>query len=336
LQPVVTVVVPTLAGDAALLECLASLESQTLAGIQVVVVDNSGGGRARRLGADRFGFRLIENKVNVGFGAAINQGFRLMPARYLATLNDDAVADPRWLETMVQELEKQPNAGMGAPRIVMAGTQRLDSAGMLLARDGSSKQRGHGETDERYLDTVEVLLPSGCAALYRGAMLDEIGLFDEDFFLYCEDTDLGLRGRWAGWTCIYTPDAVVEHRYSGSAGRASELKAFLVERNRLRMTVRCLPWDWLLANALWASERYFWHAAFMFRGKGKASEFRASGGSGLKLPWLVAKAHADLLLSLPRLLGERRQIARTRRMTSSAFKDLLARHSIPLRQVAAL
>ena len=76
-------------------------------------------------------------------------------------------------------------------------------------------------------------MPSGSAALYRREMLEEIGLFDESFFLYCEDTDLGLRARWAGWECLYVPDAMVEHRYSHSAGKASALKAYYVERNRL-------------------------------------------------------------------------------------------------------
>ena len=88
---------------------------------------------------------------------------------------------------------------------------------------------------------TDALLPSGSAALYRRKMLDEIGLFDETFFLYCEDTDLGLRARWAGWECVYVPGAVVEHRYSHSAGRASPLKAYYVERNRLYTAIKNLP-----------------------------------------------------------------------------------------------
>ena len=81
----------------------------------------------------------------------------------------------------------------------------LDSAGMLIAADGSSKQRGHGEPPANIRAASDALFPSGSAALYRRKMLDEIGLFDERFFLYCEDTDLGLRARWAGWECAYVP-----------------------------------------------------------------------------------------------------------------------------------
>ena len=105
----------------------------------------------------------------------------------------------------------------------------------------------------------DVLMPSGCAALFRRAMLEDTGGFDEDFFLYCEDTDLGLRARWRGWRSVYASDAVVTHRYSHSAGAASELKAFYVERNRLFVLARNFP-----ARLLWKAPfstlaRYCWH-----------------------------------------------------------------------------
>jgi GT2 family glycosyltransferase len=280
------------------------------------------------------GCRLIENRANVGFGAAVNQGFRLQPATYLGTLNDDAVAEPGWLEALVEALEGRSRAGMAASRIELAGGG-LDSAGLLVARDGSSKQRGHRDEPGSWSMPGEALAPSGCAALYRAAMLDEIGLFDEEFFLYCEDTDLGLRGQWAGWSCQYVPEARVEHRYSASAGRASAVKAYLVERNRLRLTVRVLPAGWLLASPAHAALRYFWHAALMARGRGKAAEFRQDGGAAWRLPWLVLKAHLALAAALPRLLTERRAIARTRRRTAAEFTCLLKEYAIGVRQVAA-
>src|SRR4029077_20869911 len=125
--------------------------------------------------------------------------------------------------------------------------------------DGSSKQRGHDECPERYSKREDVLLPSASAALYRRAMLEEIGLFDESFFLYCEDTDLGLRARRAGWRCLYVPAAVVYHRYSHSAGRASAAKAYYVERNRLYTVIKNFPlWIWPLVP-LFSAFRYAMH-----------------------------------------------------------------------------
>src|SRR5207237_8976989 len=102
-------------------------------------------------------------------------------------------------------------------------------------------------------------------------MLDEIGLFDESFFLYCEDTDLGLRARWAAWECLYVPEAVVEHCYSHSAGKASALKAFYVERNRLFLAFKNFTPLWLLRMPFYACLRYFWHTVFVAQGAGAAA-----------------------------------------------------------------
>jgi hypothetical protein len=225
---------------------------------------------------------------------------------------------------------------MFASQVLLAGTGKLDSAGMLLAADGSSKQRGHGEPPESFASCRDALLPSGSAALYRRRMLEEIGLFDESFFLYCEDTDLGLRARWAGWECVYVPDAIVEHRYSHSAGRASPLKAYYVERNRLYLTIKTFSWP-MLARAPFATmTRYFWHVASILSGHGKGAEFRQAGHPAALLPLLVLRAYAAALLRLPRLLGERRRIRAARRLTPREFQAVVAKHSIPVRQVAAL
>ncbi len=325
---------PTLAADAKLLDCLASLEAQTWKAFETVVVDNSACAAIHRLGAARFRFRLIENMHNVGFGEAVNQGYRLRPAAYLAVLNDDAVAHPGWLEALVGALESDPGSGMAASRILLLGTELLDSAGLGLARDGSSKQVGRMRPSETQGAPREALIPSGCAAMYRGKMLEQVGLFESSFFLYCEDTDLALRGHWGGWRCLYVPEAVVEHHYSASAGRASAAKAYFVERNRLRMLVRTFPMSWLVAAPFFSVLRYGLHLLALLGGRGKAGEFRSSGLPFWLLPWTVLKAHAALIASLPSLLGQRAAIQRNRKSSPAAFRRRLAQHRISLREVA--
>jgi len=330
--------VPTLAASEVLEACLRALESQTVDEFEVVVIDNSGTGRVK---VSHPRVRVIANQRNVGFGAAVNQAFRASTAPYLATLNDDAVADPRWLETLLADAEAHPRTGqsrigMFASEVRLAGTGQLDSAGMLIAADGSSKQRGHGALPSFLADAKEALLPSGSAALYRRAMLDEIGLFDENFFLYCEDTDLGLRAQWAGWDCGYVPGAIVEHRYSHSAGRASSLKAYYVERNRLYTIVKNFPARMLWAAPFVSLARYAWHLAALTAGRGKTAEYRQAGHSATLLPLLVIRAHIAALFRLPALLTARRGIRATRRISPAEFRMLLERHSITVRQVAAL
>src|ERR1051325_269654 len=158
---------------------------------------------------------------------------------------------------------------------------------MLVARDGSSKQRGNGRAPEDFPVAEEALFPSGSAALYRRAMLEAIGAFDSRFFLYCEDTDLGLRARWAGWKCLYVPEAVVEHHYSHSAGGASPLKAYYVERNRLFVLVKNFPAAMLAAAPFAALARYLWHVRFLLQGQGAAARLPAGGPAGPRRLWYL-------------------------------------------------
>lgn len=278
--------------------------------------------------------RVISNEWNRGFGAAINQAFRESAAPFFAVLNDDAIAHPDWLAALIRAMDTNPDVGMCASEVCLAGDGRLDSTGMLLCLDGSSKQRGHLEPRESYSRAEEVLLPSCSAALYRRSMLDEIGLFDESFFLYCEDTDLGLRARWAGWKCLYAPDAVVEHRYSHSAGKASSLKAFYVERNRLFLIVKNFPLPELLLAPACSLARYFWHLVLALRGHGKAAEFRREGNSMAQLGLYVLRAHWALAVSFPEVWKRRGAVKR--RLTPRQFRQLIRRFSISPRQVAAL
>ena len=331
----VAVVIPTLAADKRLGECLASVRRQSLRDFAVIVVDNSGAGAVSRSGLAE-GVRVIENRSNVGFGAAINQGLEATTARYLAVLNDDAVADSGWLQALVDAMERRPDAGMCASQVRLFGEHRLDSAGMLVAADGSSKQRGHGRPPEDFPVEEEVLFPSGSAALYRRAMLDEIGSFDGRFFLYCEDTDLGLRARWAGWKCLYVPQAVVEHHYSHSAGGASPLKAYFVERNRLFVLVKNYPVRMLLAAPFASAMRYFWHLAYLLLGRGSAARFRAGGQAGPKMLWYVLKAHAALAGEWRVLWRQRTAILKRARVTPAVFRRLLGSHSIGVRRLAEL
>ena len=335
-DPAVTIVIPTLSADRRLWECLDALDRQTCRDFEVVIVDNSGKGLVRSGGADRRGLTILEPGRNIGFGAAINLAFQQTHAPYVAALNDDAAPRSGWLSSLLAAAEAHPDAGMFASQVRFFGEEHLDSAGMVIARDGSSKQRGHLFPAAEFDHEEEVLFPSASAALYRRAMLDAIGLFDEDFFLYCEDTDLGLRARWAGWKCMYVPGAVVDHHYSHSAGRASPLKAYYVERNRLFVVAKNFP-----ARTLWvvpfaAVARYWWHMRSMALGRGTAAQFRREGNSPWGLPFIAIRAHWGLLRHAGLLWRKRRDIRRRAKLSADAFVRLLRAHSIRARRVAEL
>jgi GT2 family glycosyltransferase len=336
-DPIATVVIPTLQAGPPLAECLEALAGQTLRDFDAIVVDNSGHSLAAPLARAHGGFvRVIENARNNGFGGAVNQGIAASRGRYVAVLNDDAAAAPEWLAALVLAADSDPRVGLCASRVMLAGRGVVDSAGMCLYADGSSKQRGHLRAAGEFTAAGEVLCPSGSAALYRRAMLEEVGAFDDAFFLYCEDTDLGLRGRRAGWTCLYVPQARVEHRYSHSAGRASPLKAYYVERNRLALAWKNFPAGMLWRVPLAEAVRYFWHLAALFGGQGTGAQFRREGNSALLLPAYVIAAHCAVAVRLPQLWRQRRAIARSARISNAEYGRLLARHSLSAREVAFL
>jgi GT2 family glycosyltransferase len=332
----VTVVIPTLAADARLRESIDSLCRQTRRDFELVIVDNSGQALVQRNGMAASCARVIENRQNLGFGTAVNQGIRASNAPYVATLNDDAVAEPGWLEALVRAMEHRPDVGMCASQVRLFGEDRLDSAGMLVCGDASSKQRGHLRSPGDFPVAEEVLFPSGSAALYRRSMLEQVGLFDDDFFLYCEDTDLGLRARWCGWKCLYVPEARVQHHYSHSSGGASPLKAYYVERNRLFVLVKNFPMRLLVWAPLVTLARYAWHAWFLVQGRGTAARFRAQGYAGPRMIWFVLRAHLALLRRAPALWRKRREIRARARVTPKVFGRLVAAHAISARRVAEL
>lgn len=334
------VAIPTLHGGPLLLECLESLVRQVDQDFEVIVVDNSGCGLVSKQipGKEHWPFplKILEMDRNVGFAKAMNLAWSQSEAPYLAALNDDAVAAPEWLAALRTAMENDAEVGMCASRVMRYGSSRLDSAGMLIGGDASSKQRGQGAIAGQYETAQEVLLPSGSAALYRREVLEQTGGFDEKFFLYCEDTDLGLRARWLGWRCLFVPGAIVQHHYSKSAGEASPQKAFYVERNRLRTALKNLPFPHLLAMPFYTAARYFWHGVSMREGQGAAAQFRAGGNGILSLAGIVLRAHWSVFAEARSLWRQRRAIRKSARISATEFSRLLRQHFISARKIAQL
>lgn len=332
--PRVTVIIPTLLAGEPLERCLGCLRAQTFEAFETIIVDNSGTGAAAPLAAPP-GIRVLENQHNLGFGAAVNRGIESSAGDFVCTLNDDAYPAPGWLEHLVRAADRQPEAGMFASQIRLAAhPERLDSAGLGIYGDGTTKQRGHRESAAGYGRLENVLIPSACAALYRRSLLDRVGSFDADYFLYCEDTDLGLRARLAGESCLYVPQAVVDHDYSISSGRASRLKAYYVERNRLWTVVKIFPlalWPLVPIYSLW---RYLLHLWALLTGRGLAAEFTRDGEKWWRLVLIVGSAHAQALSHLPVLLAKRRRIQRSAKLGTWAFWKLLRRHYARASQIA--
>ena len=317
--------------------CLESLLTQTWPALEIIVVDNGSTDGSRDLLRDRYRSRvtLLESPINLGFAGGNNLGIRAAQGSYVALLNNDAVARPGWIAALVAAAEADARVGMCASKVfVMEADGVLDSAGLLRSADGIGRGRGRLERDgETYSQAGEALIPSACAALYRRAMLDEIGLFDEDFFAYCEDSDLGLRGRLAGWTCRYVPDAVVHHAYSRSTSPYSAFKAFHVERNRCWVVLKCFPATAILASLPYTLARYAVQAWGAVTRRGAAARF-AEHSSAAGVAALLVRAWLGALERAPVMLARRWRLRALRRITRRDWRRTVGRHRLGVRELA--
>ncbi len=281
-----------------------------------------------------FHVELIRNSENRGFCAANNQGFAAADTEFVALLNNDAEAEPGWLEALKSAFENRPDVGMAASKIlVYQDPRRIDKVGHLIYPDGQNRGRGSGELDQGQYDRVEeVLWPDGCAAMYRRAMLDEIGGFDEDFFAYADDAELGLRARIAGWKCLYIPTAVVRHHRGTTLGLRSSRRLELIERNRVLLAVKLFPWSLLGLNAVYYAMRLGAGVWAAITGQGEVGKFPGVRG---KVQAAVALVRGDwqALRLMPRMLGKRRGIERIRKLSPEEVRSLILAHRIPLKQL---
>lgn len=269
-RPWLSVVVVVHDGEDVIGPCLRSVVREGEAaggGVEVVVVDNASRDGSRALVASAFPqARLLPSERNLGFAGGCNLAVRSSGAPWVLLLNSDAVLGPGSLARVREAVD---GAGarvaaltlrvllaarfaarddgevvgpLGRYREVADGPVRLvNSTGNVLRRDLYGVDRGWLLPDDEHRPPAQVFGICGAAAVLRREAWDEMGGFDETFFLYYEDSDLSWRLRLAGWEVGYLDDAVVEHVHSASTGEGSDLAVFHNERNRLLMAVKNAP-----------------------------------------------------------------------------------------------
>lgn len=244
-SPRSSIVIPTLGGDH-LRRCLAALERQEDDSFEIVVVDNGSGARG-----DHPGVRVVELPDNRGFAGAANAGAAAARGEYLVFLNDDTEADPDWLAELVACAERHPAAASIASKVLRHDDPTVvDGAGDSMTRSLKAFRRGAGERDGGGYDREEqVFSASGTACLWRSRAFHALGGFDESFFAYYEDVDLGFRARNAGYECWYAPRAVVRHVGGVTSRRVARADATYSMPNRWATTIKNAPSEWLLRNA---------------------------------------------------------------------------------------
>lgn len=308
--PAVSVLIVAYRSGDTLTRCLAALRAQTVRDLEVVLADNSpedGSARAAALGDPAI--RYLDNGVNLGFAAGNNRAAEVATGRRLALLNPDAFPEPDWLERLLAAADRRPEARcFTSLQLDDADPTRLDGAGDVMAAAGVGYRGGFRAPRCAVPPEGEVFSPCGAAMLIDRDLFLELGGFDERFFCYCEDLDLGWRLRLRGEPVVFVPDAVVRH--VGGASSEGPRSAFALRhgaRNRLWTFVKNTP------PLLFVSTAPLHLAATL----------ALAAVAVLRREPATLRGLADGLAGLPRVLRERATVQRTRRRSSLQLAPLL-------------
>jgi GT2 family glycosyltransferase len=240
-------------------DCMPSLARQSYREFEILLVDNgSTDGGPEYVERDFPSVRVLRNGANLGYVGANNRGFAEAVGEYLVVLNPDTEVAPNWLGELIRTMDRHPEAGMATSRICHFGRRDLiNTCGNDVHITGLAFCRGLDEPVEAFDEPARVAAVSGCSFIIRRSVLEDVGGFDRDFFIYLEDTDLSIRVNLAGYEIRYVPGSIVYHKYLLKLGPQ---KFFFLERNRLVLLAKNFRWSTLaaLCMALLLSEAMTW------------------------------------------------------------------------------
>jgi GT2 family glycosyltransferase len=314
--PLLSIIIPHYNGAHHLPPCFNALRRQTYPYLEIILVDN--GSTDESVALTRRDFpevKIIELGQNLGYTGAVNRGIQQATGEVIVSLNNDTEAAPGWAQALVDTLEAYPEAGIVASKMLLFDERdRIHSAGDGFGVNGLPINRGVWQKDEGQFDK-EIYVFGGCggAVAYRRKMLEEIGLLDEDFFMYLEDVDLNWRAQLAGYRAVFAPQAVVYHRLSASGGGI--IASYYTGRNTIFMLAKDLP-GFLFRRYWWAIVKAQLTIAL--------AAIRAWRGEAAR-----ARLRGQLagLWGMPKWLAKRKGITRSERVNDAYLESLLTKGS---------
>lgn len=247
----VTVIIPNYNGKKYLVSCLKALLENTDMEIEIIVVDNhssDGSIEEAKKVYPEVNYILLER--NYGFSKAVNEGIKASKTPYVLLLNNDTEIKKGFVYNLLRTIQSSKRIFSVEAKMVQYGNpEKIDSAGTFYNALGWAFARGKDSHVLRYESRCETFAACAGAAIYRKSILDEIGLFDEDYFAYLEDIDIGYRARIHGYRNVYEPKAQVLHVGSGTSGsRYNEFKVRFSARNNIYLIYKNMPWIQIVCN----------------------------------------------------------------------------------------
>lgn len=318
--PKVTVVIVNWNGEQFLERCLTALLAQTVKPYEIILVDNASTDGSLDIVRRFPSVLLLAQNTNTGFARGNNIAINATAegSEWIALLNPDAFPEPRWLEEYLLSAQRNQNFDFFGSKLLNAADPTvLDGTGDTYHMSGLMWRTGHGIAASILAEyECEVFSPCAAAALYRRSALLEVGGFDDDFFCYVEDADLGFRLRLADYRCLYVPLSVVHHVGSGTTGgKNSDFSVYHGHRNLVWTFVKDMPGllFWLLLP-LHVILNLVSIVSFSLRGQGG----------------IILKAKRDAVLGLPKMWRKRQQSQKSRTASFVNIWRVLDKHLMPI------
>lgn len=315
----VSVIIVNWNGERFLERCLVALMAQTVKPHEIILVDNASSDGSIEIVRRFPSVRLIALDQNIGFARGNNLAIKTASkeSEWIALINPDAFAEPRWLEELLLSTRDNPRFDVFGSKLVNAGDPALlDGTGDVYHVSGLVWRMGHGLPALAATESErEIFSPCAAAALYRRSALHEADGFDEDYFCYVEDVDLGFRLRLAGYRCLYVPQSVAHHVGSGTTGgQHSNFAMYHGHRNLVWTFVKNMPgalfWPLLPLHLLLNLVTVI---VFMARGQSK----------------VILRAKWDAVKGLPQMWAKRKQIQAGRVATALEIWRILDKRLVP-------
>ena len=297
------------------LDCLDSLQKQSYKDFQIVVVDNGSTDNSYKIlsgyqSKHSKNVELIHNPKNFGFAGGVNTGIEWAlngDYEYVALFNNDATADKDWLQNLVVAV-KHKNIGISTGLLLHQDGKTIDSTGDWYSTWGLPFPRNRNDKTSDAPAAEMVFSASGGASLYKTEVLRDIGLFDEDFFAYYEDTDVSFRAQLAGWKIAYTPDAIAYHKQGETSKKMPGFTVYQTFKNLPLLFIKNVPRGLLLSVGV----RFYFAYVLMFAN----AVAKGSGKMATKGAW------QSFVLGF-KAVGLRRDIQKNKRVTTDYIKSML-------------
>jgi len=294
-------------------DCLRSIEPVLADNDEVIVVDNCSTEEENQQIPLMFPWiKFINSDQNPGVGGGNNIGAKFAQGKYLVFINPDITVTEGWIDSLVTTLESYPGAGMVTPKIlIMQEPNKINTCGLDIHVSGLSLCKGIYEDKVRFSSIEEVNAISGTAFIIKKEVFQHIGSFDEDVFLYMEDVDISMRGRLAGYTCLFDPNSIVYHKYALSFGAK---KVFYEEYHRYLILLKCyrIITLFFMLPVMILTEIVTWGFVLLKDRKNWRNKIRA---------------YALIIKNWRRVLDNHKKTQRIRKVKD---RDLLLRHTVNL------